>query len=141
MKKKQHDAMRVALAGLWLVTGCTTLREIPRSDFAAEPERKNVRIWTEEGLEYEFDFVRVDDDSIVGYRRQDSEEGAYENYASLGLPLTAISRVSTRVVNWTRTALVGGSLLAAVVVAGLNSSGNQGPPAPPSGGGGFPRIP
>ena len=136
---KWQRTMLALIGGACLLTGCTSLREIPRSDYTAQPERKNVRLWTLEGLEYEFDFVRVENDSIVGYRRQDVE-GAYDDYAVFGLPLAEVARLSARRVDWARTGLVGGGVLAAVVVAGLSTSD---PPAPSqgNGGNGFPRIP
>jgi hypothetical protein len=128
-----------ALGGLSLLAGCTTLRDVPRSDYTAQAERKNVRIWTQEGLEYEFDFVRVENDSLIGYRHQDVE-GSFDDYAILAMPLSEVQRLSARKVDWKRTSLVGGGVLAAVVVAGL--SGDDPPPATQgSGGTGFPRIP
>jgi len=132
-------SVRAVLGGACLLTGCTSLREIPRSDYTALAERKNVRLWTQEGLEYEFDFVRVENDSIIGYRRQDVE-GAYDDYVVFGLPLAEVARLSARRVDWARTSLVGGGVLAAVVAVGLSTSDPA--PASQSGSGiGFPRIP
>lgn len=128
-----------ALAALWLLSGCTTLREIPRSDYAAEPERKNVRIWTSEGLEYEFDYVKVRGDSVVGYKRRDVE-GSFDEYATLAVALPDVARMSARGVDWYRTGLVGGGLLAAVVAAGLATNNDPEPSSNPGPGGGG-RVP
>ena len=40
-----------------LATGCTSLREVPPSEYLSRPERKHVRVVTRDGLEYEFDIV------------------------------------------------------------------------------------
>ncbi len=125
---------RVLLAAWLAGTGCTSLREIPRTDYASTPERKHVRVETREGLVYEFDYVRVSQDSLVGYRRLDVE-GPVEEYASQGVAFDAIQRLSTRGVDWYRTGLVGGGVLAAVLVAGLTGApSNNGLPDPNGGG-------
>jgi len=127
------------LAAIWLLSGCTTLRDIPRSDYTREAERKNVRIWTTEGLEYEFDYVRIHGDSLVGFKRRDVE-GSYDDYATLAVAMPDVARMSARGVDWYRTGLVGGGLIAAVVAAGLATS-NDPEPTPGSGGGGGGRVP
>ena len=77
---KSRDAARMAVCVLWLLgTGCTALKEIPRSEYAAQPERKNVRVHTRDGLVYEFDHVRVEADTLVGFRRQDVA-GTFEEF-------------------------------------------------------------
>jgi len=131
---------RLCVASLWLLgTGCTALREIPPSQYAAAPERRHVRVVTRAGLSYEFDFVKVAGDSLLGYRRRDVG-GPAEDYATLAVPLEDVARLSARGVDWYRTGLIGGGVLAAVVAAGLsarsdNSSGSE------TSGGGTPRIP
>ena len=119
-------------------TGCTTLREIPRSEYAVEPERKNIRLVTSSGLEYEFDFARFSADSMTGFRQQ-PVEGIFDNYVVVSLPFGDIKTLSTRRVDWYRTGLIGGGMLAAVVVAGLSTSGND--ESDGSGGGGGVRPP
>lgn len=133
------------IAGLVLVaahvaaSGCTTLREIPRSEYAARPERKAVRVWTREGLEYEFDYARVANDSLTGFRHR-NVEGMLDEVAVLQFALSDISRLSARTVDWYRTSVIGGGLLAGVVAAGLSQSG-RGADGSGSGGGGNPRLP
>lgn len=131
---KVHRGPLAVIGVIWLLgSGCTTLREIPRADFAAEPERRHVRMWTDEGLVYEFDYVRIAGDSIVGYRQRDVE-GPIDDIATLSVPLGAVARLSARKVDWYRTGLIGGGVLAAVIAAGL-SSGVGGSSSPSSGGG------
>lgn len=98
--------------------GCTTFREIPRSEYAVKDERRNVAIETLAGTHYEFDYVRVGRDTLTGYRRRDSE-GAIEEYETLPLPLETIAKLSSRRVDWYRTGLVGGAGLGAIIAANL----------------------
>lgn len=101
-----------------LATGCTTLREIPRAQYDREPERPHVRILTQDGLVYEFDFVRVTADSLVGFRRRDVG-GRVEQFDSLPVALSGVTRMSIRTVDWRRTSLIGGGVLLAAAIAGL----------------------
>lgn len=138
--KHRRIAGGVMLA-VWLVAnGCTTLREIPRSEYAARTDRKAVRVWTHEGLEYEFDYATVADDTLTGYRQRDVE-GPLDQVAVLKFALSDIDRLSARSVDWYRTGLVGGGLLAAVVAAGLTAANKGDGNNDGSSGGGGPRGP
>jgi hypothetical protein len=56
---------------LWLAaSSCTSLREIPRADYSAVPERKGVRVETRDGLVYDFDYAAFTGDSLTGYRHR-----------------------------------------------------------------------
>ena len=123
-----------------LSAGCTSLREIPRSAYAARPERQHVRIVTREGLTYEFDYATVTADSLIGYRRRDTE-GVVEDDATLRVALDDLQRVSTRKVDWYRTGVIGGGVLAAVLVKGLAGSDKPVEPGDGSGGGKFGSVP
>ncbi len=113
---------RILLAALWIAgSGCTSLREIPPSDYAAQEERKHVRVETREGLQYEFDYMRVEGDSLVGFRRQDVE-GSFDEFATLRMSFDNVQKLSSRGVDWYRTGLVGGGVLAAVLIAGLSAA-------------------
>ena len=126
------------MVGLWLMaSGCTSLREIPRSDFNSSRQRKDVRVVTRDGLVYEFDFARVRNDSLVGYHRRDLE-GSTDDYATVDIPLAEINHFSSRSVDWVRTGLIGGSALAAVIVTGLNAAARNPSDTPSSGGGKIP---
>lgn len=134
-------ALRAAGALILLAAhGCTSLREIPRSEYASVPERQNIRLETQDGLEYEFDFARFGDDSLTGFRRQ-PVEGVVDNYAMFSLPYGDVRKLSSRRVDWYRTGLLGGGMLAAVVVAGLSTRGNENDPGDNSTGGRPPGIP
>ncbi len=133
-----RKGLRVACACLWLTgSGCTALREIPRSDYAAQPERHNLRVQTRDGRSYVFDSARFDADSLYGMTRLD-REGATDEIATFSLPLEEVSRITTRRVDWYRTGLVGGGVVAGLVAAGLNARGNGKASEPPPGG---PRLP
>src|SRR5205823_5164643 len=119
--KATRLARLVACGGWLLASGCTSLREIPRSDFSVAKERRDVRVETRDGLIYEFDFARVRNDSLIGYHRRDLE-GSTDDFATVDIPLGEINHFSSRGVDWFRTGLIGGGALAAVIVGGLNAS-------------------
>ncbi|MBI3539305.1 MAG: hypothetical protein HY076_03425 [Candidatus Eisenbacteria bacterium] len=98
--------------------GCTSLREIPRGEYAARGERKNVAVDTREGLHYEFELVRVSGDTLTGYHRRDTE-GSFEEFDAVALPLDGITKFSGRHVDWYRTSLVGGGALGAAVLGAI----------------------
>jgi hypothetical protein len=120
--------MRVRRAGsaalmlVWIAgEGCSTLREIPRGEYASVAERKNVRLTTREGLHYELDFIKVQGDSLIGYRRQDVE-GPIDEFATLQVPLDDVQTLSTRGMDWKRTGIVGGGVVAVLAVLGLRKA-------------------
>ena len=125
-------------AGL-AATGCATLRVLPRSEYAARPERKGVVVDTRDSLHYRFDYATFGPDTLIGYRLRDAE-GALEEYQSVAIPLETVDRMRVRRTNWLRTGLIGGGVLAAaatVLVAGGAEtpapvdSGPVLPPPPP----------
>jgi hypothetical protein len=120
-----HRFFRVVAALLCLgASGCTALREIPRSEYASRPERRNVAVDTQDGLHYEFDFVRLSGDSLVGYRRRDSQT-AFEEFDALPIPLESVTKFSSRRVDWYRTGMIGGAAIAAIVTAALARRGSS----------------
>ena len=130
---------RWILCVAWLAgTGCMTLKEVPRSEFAARPERKHVRVTTTEGLVYEFDYVEVAGDTLTGYRERDTESTLPE-MATLQIGLNDIDRLSVRGVDWYKTGLIGGGAIAAVVAAGLSNNKNDKPAEGGDSGGNPPR--
>jgi hypothetical protein len=114
--------------------GCTALKEIPRSEYTSPGEIKSVRLMTRDSLDYEFDFARVQGDSITGFRRRD-EGGPAADYATLALPLQEVQRISTRQIDWPRTMLVGGLGILLVATAGLAAKNSQTGGGGDSGGG------
>jgi hypothetical protein len=137
MRRGHVSRIGVALGGL-LVFGCTSLREIPRSEYAAVSERRHVRLVTRDGLVYEFDYVTVSGDTLTGYRHQDTP-GAIEEYATMNVALEEVQKLSKRSIDWTRTGLIGGGVIAAFVVKGLND--DEPPPPSSDPGGGRPPLP
>jgi hypothetical protein len=132
---------RAAASALWLwgSSGCTSLKEVPRSEYASRPERKQVRVLTNDNLHYEFDYAEVRNDTLIGYRRRDVE-GPIDEFDALPIPLENVAKLSARHIDWYRTGLIGGVSLAAVIAAGLSARGGHGGGS--SGGGGpCPREP
>ena len=112
--------LQSAVLAAWVTaSGCSTMRELPRSDYAAMPERKGVRVETREGLVYEFDSATFDPDSLTGYRLNTEVEGPVDEVAMVKVALDDITGLRTRRVDWVRTGLVGGAILAAVLAIGL----------------------
>lgn len=119
--------LRAAVLAAWVTaSGCSTMRELPRSDYAALPERKGVRVETREGLVYEFDSATFDPDSLTGYRLRTEVEGPVDEVAMVKVALDDIVGLRTRRVSWVRTGLVGGAILAGVLAIGLAQSSSGG---------------
>ena len=130
---KRSRALSGAVLALWLAAaGCTSLREIPRADFSALPERKGVRVETRDGLVYDFDYAAFTGDSLTGYRHRSDVEGPVDQTVTFRIALEDIDHLTTRRLDWYRTGLVGGTMLAGVLVAGLSGQA----PRPPDTGGG-----
>jgi hypothetical protein len=133
--------LRIALCACWLASsGCTALRELPPGQYTAKPERKYARIVTHDRLVYEFDWVRIEGDTLTGYRRRDVE-GEVEDYAELKVPLGDIARLSTRQVDWYRTAIVAGVAIGGVVAVGLSVAKKRNDGGSDTSGGGKPPVP
>ena len=115
-------AVALTVLTAWCATsGCTALQEIPRTQYTAVPERKSVRVMTRDSLSYEFDYATVQNDTLTGFRRQESS-GPAEEYSSLAFPLENIEHLSARRVDWYRTGLIGGVGILAVAAGGLAKS-------------------
>lgn len=130
----------VVLALLLAANGCTALREIPRADYGQVHERHGVRVETRDGLVYDFDYASFTSDSLTGYRNRTDLDGPVDQMVALRLSLDDIERLTTRKVDWYRTGLIGGTVLAGVLVAGLNGAAKPAEPSPTSSGGGGGRI-
>jgi len=120
--------------------GCTSLREIPRSQYAVQENRHDVHVTTRAGLAYEFDYIRVDGDTLTGFRHRDVE-GPIEEYSSLHIALDDVARLEAREVDWKRTTIVGGGIALVVAAAGLAVANRNSDGSSDNGGGGKPPIP
>jgi hypothetical protein len=117
--------LRCGVALSWLAgSGCSTLREIPRSDYAAHESRRDVRVEMNDGRLFEFDEVHVDGDTLTGYKRQDTET-AFDEFSTVQLPLADVGHLRARAVDWTKTGLICAAAVGVVVVAGLAISANN----------------
>lgn len=134
LERRTLRSTAVALLLALTAAGCTSLREIPRGEYTLHPDRKDVRVVTRDGLEYEFDFARLEGDTLVGYRSRDVE-GRFEDFGVLRLPLEEVVRMASRQVDWRRTALVGGGVIVGGVAAGLASQARDKSGNTSSGGG------
>ena len=135
MRRSRAECAAV-LALLMAANGCTALREIPRNDYNQVHERHGVRVETRDGLVYEFDYASFTADSLTGYRSRSEMDGPVDQMVALRLALDDIEHLTTRKVDWYKTGLIGGTVLATVVVAGLNGNTKPAEPSPTSSGGG-----
>lgn len=127
-----------AMLTAWmLASGCTTMREIPRSDYGQIPDDRNVRVETREGLVYDFDYATIAGDSLTGVRHRNDLEGPVDETVTFRIALDDVQALTTRRFDWYRTGLLGGSVVAAVLgtALGVKARGSDGSS---SGGGGKP---
>jgi hypothetical protein len=114
---------RAAIAALWIVaSGCSAMRELPRAEWAAAPERKDVEIETSSGERYVFETARFSADSLTGYRQRPGD-GVFEQVDATALPLERVTRLQARRIDWYRTGLIGGVVLAGILAASLSQLG------------------
>jgi hypothetical protein len=127
---KVHRGWHVLMLLAWVAgSGCTALREIPRSDYAARAQNRPIQVVTREGLNYELDEAKIEADTLVGYRRRDVQ-GPIDEFDTLRLPLDQVATISARRIDWYRTGLVGGLSMAAIVAVALSRHRAGGGSAP-----------
>lgn len=129
---KLHRGLVWSVLGCWLLAGgCTTMREVPRGELAARPERKGVRVLTRDSLLYTFDYATFDADSLTGYRDRPDVESVVAHVSVHKIALDDVQRLTTRKLDWYRSGLVGGSIVVAAIAAGLAArSDDKGSGAP-----------
>jgi hypothetical protein len=132
----RRGGLRLAVLAAWVAaSGCMTLREVPRSDLGARPERTRVRVETLEGLLYDFDYATFDADTLTGYRSRPDLDGPVDQVAQFRIPFDQLQRVSTRQLDWRRTGMVGGGVVASAVAVALRNAANHGDKSTTSGSG------
>lgn len=125
-----------SMLAVWLLAnGCTTMREIPRTDYTRIPEGRNVRVETRDGLVYDFDYATVTGDSLSGVRHRNDVEGPVDQTVTFQIALDDIQQLTTRRFDWYRTGLVTGSVVAGVLVAALGARNKDSGDGNTSGGG------
>lgn len=117
---------RVAVLGLMAMSfalqGCTTLREVPRAQFGDRAERRSVRAVTRDGLVYEFDYAQFLNDTLAGTRVRTEVAGPAEQVLDYRIAFDDLQSVSVRGIDWRRTGVIGGAVVAGVAVWGLKRS-------------------
>ena len=68
--------------------------------------------------------MRVEGDTLIGFRRRDVE-GSIEEYGSVHLALDNVSALEVRSVDWRRTGLIAAGAAAVVVTAGVVRNRNS----------------
>ena len=109
-----RGSRRLAALGCLLAWGCSTMRELPRDQYAAKPERSNVRIETEAGAKHEFERIQVTADSLTGLSPRPSE-GNFNGYDATSMRLADVRKMSARMIDWYRTGLILGVGVAAAI--------------------------
>ena len=129
---KVRRGWHVVMLLAWVAgSGCTALREIPRSDYVARAQDRPLRVVTREGLSYELDGGKIEADTLVGYRRRDVE-GPIDEFETLRLPLDEVATISARRIDWYRTGLVGGLSMAAIVAVAIGRHASNSASSPTS---------
>jgi hypothetical protein len=124
------------------VTGCSSMAQVPRGEFAAEPVRKGVLVRTTEGEQYSFDQAAISADTLTGtgYQQKtvlsaDGQPSVEEIATQVRIPLERIASLSEKRRDWGRTAKWGlGAAGAAAFVIAVGTSSGEDPPAKPGGG-------
>ena len=101
--------------------GCSSMRELPRDEYARQAERHNVRVETRGGESLQFERVKVGADSLTGLKQKDVE-GQFDEYEQVSMPLADVRRMSVRRIDWYRTGLIGGVAAALVLAAVLSQN-------------------
>lgn len=132
----------LVVAALALAPGCSSLSQVPRAEFAAEPVRKDILVRTMAGEQYAFDEASISADTLsgVGYQQKtiilaDGQPSVEEIASTIRIPLEGISSLQQKRRDWGRTAKWGlGVAGAAAFVVAVGTSSGEDPPAGPGGG-------
>lgn len=116
------NALKLLLSILGLLVmlaGCSSFRQVPRSELSADSSLEKVRVATFDGYEYRFDRVEIAADTLSGYfmvtvERTSGPEVWYEDEARMQrIPTAQVARVELVRRDPVKTAFYGASLAAA----------------------------
>jgi hypothetical protein len=139
----------VVVSSFVLATGCSSLAQVPRGEFAAVPVRKNVLVRTIEGEQYAFDRAVISADTLtgIGYRQHtivldDGQPSIEEIATEVHLSLDRVASLQEKRRDWGRTTRwgVGAAGAAAFVIAVGTRTLNGDAPTPGGGKGGGPEL-
>ena len=134
---------------LVLATGCSTLAQVPRGEFASVPVRKSVLVRTLEGEQYAFDRAVISADTLtgIGYRQHtiilaDGQPSIEEVATEVRLPLDHVASLQEKRRDWGRTTRwgLGAAGAAAFVIAVGTRTINDDGAGPGGGKGGGPEL-
>ena len=127
---------------LLAANGCTAMREVPRSEYAAQEDRRDVVVETVDGERVEFESIKVQGDTLTGWRERKDEElppPAKDEDGKLipepppPLPeerqvmLDRVAKLSMKQVSWKKTSLVFAPMVAGLIVYALTRSSSEEP--------------
>jgi hypothetical protein len=126
---------------LLAANGCTALQALPPSEYAAQNERRDVVMETVDGERVEFQSIRVQGDTLTGWReKKDTElplpaKDADGNLIPEPPPLPEerqvmldrVAKLSVKQVSWKRTSLLFAPVVAGLIVYALTRSAGEEP--------------
>lgn len=143
------------VGAMLLANGCTALKELPRAEYAAQAERRDVVIESDSGEKMEFESIKVQGDTLTGWAEKKDEKPQDEppprnddgslpvqpplSFDERQIMLDRVAKMSVKQVSWKRTGLIGGALVAGAVAYLLSRTGDD-EAAPPDGGGKPPPV-
>ena len=139
----------VVVSALAFASGCSSLAQVPRSEFASVPERRSVLVRTSDGEQYAFDRALISADSLTGIGFQqrtvvlaDGQPSIEETSTEVRMPLERIASLQQKRRDWGRTAKwgLGAAGAAAFVVAVGTKTVNDDGAGPGGGKGGGPEL-
>jgi hypothetical protein len=120
---KPYRPLAAAILVLYVAaTGCSSMRELPIAEVTSDSASRGMRVMTVDGLVYDFDEVTVTGDSLVGQRVRTDLEGPASVVVTHRIALADVQRAEARRMDWARTGMTAGGVLAAVLVAGLGAA-------------------
>lgn len=131
-----------------LLLGCSSIKDVPRSDLQPNTTFEDVQVATLDGFEYRFLRAEVVPDTLIGYytvtleRSNTRKEVWYEDVPRRhSIPLNRVARIELVRKDPVKTALYGVSMAAAGFLLVTLVEEERGEPSSGTGGGKDPIIP